>query len=107
MLAASIVRGRYAEKYVARNVRDIISAESGANDGLGYPFIFLPLLLMQRGNASVGTALGEWVVSTWIFQIFLSCFIGALIGFIARKTLKEAHKRNLVDHESFLAYGSA
>jgi hypothetical protein len=22
-----------------------------------------------------------------------------------RKTLKEAHKRNLIDHESFLAYG--
>ena len=35
VLAASIVRGRYAEKHVARNVRDIVSAESGANDGLG------------------------------------------------------------------------
>lgn len=35
ILANSIVKGRYAEKYVPKGVRDIISAESGANDGLG------------------------------------------------------------------------
>lgn len=35
ILANAIVKGRYAEKYVPKPVRDIISAESGANDGLG------------------------------------------------------------------------
>lgn len=60
---------------------------------------------MRRGNATVGTAIGEWFLSTWLYQIILSCVLGATIGFIARKTLKEAHKRKLIDHESFLAYG--
>ena len=31
--------------------------------------------------------------------------LGALIGFVVRKTLKEAHRRRLIDHESFLSYG--
>jgi NhaP-type Na+/H+ or K+/H+ antiporter len=105
VLAASIVRGRYAEQHVSRNVRDIISAESGANDGLGFPFIFLPILLMRRGQATVGAAVGEWFLTVWLYEIILSCVMGAVIGFVARKTLKEAHKRQLVDHESFLAYG--
>lgn len=84
VLAASITQGRYAEQHVARNVRDIISAESGANDGLGYPFIFLPILLMRQGNAPLGHVMGEWVVSIWIYDIFLSCLLGGVIGFIAR-----------------------
>lgn len=132
------MRGRYAEKHVARNVRDVISAESGANDGLGcvafspffshsslcydrYPFIFLPMLLMRQGDAPLSKVMGEWVVSIWIYDILLSCAIGAFIGFVARyvlslcllllrysvadlsnrrKTLKEAHRLRLVDHES-------
>ncbi|ORY61930.1 Sodium/hydrogen exchanger family-domain-containing protein [Leucosporidium creatinivorum] len=107
ILANAIVKGRYAEKYVPKAVRDIISAESGANDGLGYPFMFITIFLMQRkeDHASIGTVIGHWIVSTWLYQIGLACAIGAVIGYIARKTLKEAHNRQLIDHESFLAYG--
>ncbi|KAL8292334.1 hypothetical protein RQP46_001800 [Phenoliferia psychrophenolica] len=105
ILANAIVKGRYAEKHVPSNVRDIISAESGANDGLGYPFIFLPIFLMKRGEDSIAAVMREWVVTTWLYQIGLACAMGALIGFVARKSLKIAHKRKLIDHESFLAYG--
>lgn len=87
-------------------MRDIISAESGANDGLGYPFLFLAIFLMERpGSGSINASLQHWIVTTWIYQILLACAIGALIGWVAKKTLKEAHRRQLIDHESFLAYG--
>lgn len=89
------------------SVRNILSAESGANDGLGYPFLFIAIDLMQRGvkGRSISESLQHWVVTTWIYQILLSCVIGAVIGYLARKTLKFAHNRRLIDHESFLAYG--
>ncbi|GAA6057769.1 hypothetical protein JCM3770_006835 [Rhodotorula araucariae] len=107
ILANAIVKGRYAEKHVPKVVRDIISAESGANDGLGYPFLFVAVYLMQRTahDRSISESLQHWVVTTWLYQIVLSCVIGAVIGFVAAKTLKYAHSRQLVDHESFLAYG--
>ncbi|GAA5879332.1 hypothetical protein JCM1840_006952 [Sporobolomyces johnsonii] len=106
ILANAIVKGRYAEKHVPKSVRDIISAESGANDGLGYPFLFLPIYLMERpASGEISDSLRHWVVTTWLYQIFLACAVGAIIGFVARKTLKEAHRRQLIDHESFLAYG--
>ncbi|BGO97657.1 hypothetical protein NBRC10513v2_001651 [Rhodotorula toruloides] len=107
ILANTIVKGRYAEKHVPKAVKDIISAESGANDGLGYPFLFLAIFLMQRTShgRSINESLQHWIVTTWIYQILMSCVIGALIGYIARKSLKFAHTRQLIDHESFLAYG--
>lgn len=37
VLSNAIVKGRYAEQHVDPNIRNLISAESGANDGLGYP----------------------------------------------------------------------
>lgn len=88
-------------------VRDIISAESGANDGLGYPFLYIAITLMQSTThgRSINESLQHWIVTTWLYQIFLSVAIGIVIGFLAAKTLKFAHARQLVDHESFLAYG--
>lgn len=55
---------------------------------------------MRQGDAPLSKVFGEWIVSIWIYDIFLSCAIGAVIGYVARKTLKVAHRRKLVDHES-------
>ncbi|GAA5968092.1 hypothetical protein JCM11641_003727 [Rhodosporidiobolus odoratus] len=107
ILANAIVKGRYAERNVPKSVRDLLSAESGANDGLGYPFLFLAVFLMQRHehSRSIPASLQHWVVTTWLYQIALACAIGATIGWVARKTLKFAHGRRYIDHPSFLAYG--
>lgn len=65
VLANSICKGRFAEKYVPLHVRQIIVAEAGANDGLGFPFLYMALYLMLRKNPShpvhsIGGAIGEW-----------------------------------------------
>lgn len=59
MLAASITKGRYAEKHVPSNVRNLIVAESGANDGLGFPFIYLAIYLMRRTSVDAGENVGQ------------------------------------------------
>ena len=65
-------------------MRDIIVAESGANDGLGVPFIFLPLYILLWKNPhnfpTLGAAIGKWFYDIWCYQILLSCIEGALIG---------------------------
>ncbi|KAH8929121.1 hypothetical protein BT69DRAFT_1346092 [Atractiella rhizophila] len=109
VLSSSIVKGRFAEKHVPARVRDLILAESGANDGLGYPFIFCALFLIKHqkpdGTHDIGASIADWVVTTWIYQIVVSVVMGVLIGFLARISLKEAEKRRFIDQESFLAYG--
>lgn len=109
VLANSITKGRYAEKHVPANVRNIILAESGANDGLGFPFLYLAIYLINRSSVdaglSVGSEVGRWVYGVVIYQILLSVFYGALLGYIARKTLRWAESRKYIDKDSFFAFG--
>ncbi|KAG9322059.1 hypothetical protein KVV02_006674 [Mortierella alpina] len=105
VLSNSVVKGRFAEKHVPPRLRYLLSAESGINDGMGLPFLFLGLYLMRE--KSVGTAFGKWFYMVWAYQILLSIVLGGLIGAAARKLVKGAKNRNLIDKESFLVFSIA
>lgn len=108
VLSNSIVKGKFADKNVPKDLQKIIIAESGANDGLGYPFLFLALYLIkylgpgQGGDA--GTAMGEWFVETWVYTILLSVIYGFTVGWIAKELLHWAEEKKFVDRESFLVF---
>ncbi|ORZ03149.1 Sodium/hydrogen exchanger family-domain-containing protein [Syncephalastrum racemosum] len=104
VLANSIVQGKFAEKHVPENVRHLIAAESGANDGLGYPFLFLAIYLMQMPT---GQAIGKWFYWVIAFEILLSIVIGFVVGYVARKLIQFAERRRWIDKESFLVYSIA
>ncbi|KAF9120760.1 hypothetical protein BGW39_011114 [Mortierella sp. 14UC] len=105
VLSNSVVKGRFAEKHVPPRIRYLLSAESGINDGMGLPFLFLGLYLMKEPSA--GVAIGKWFYLVWAYQILLSIVIGGLFGFAARKLVKGAKNRNLIDKESFLVFSIA
>ncbi|KAG0737561.1 hypothetical protein G6F23_010266 [Rhizopus arrhizus] len=105
ILANSVVKGRFAEKHVPAHIRNALSAESGANDGMGFPFLFLALFLISEEN--VGTAIGKWIYMTCLFQIALSCVIGLVVGYIARIILQWSEKNHLIDKPSFLCFAIA
>ncbi|ORX93816.1 hypothetical protein K493DRAFT_284366 [Basidiobolus meristosporus CBS 931.73] len=105
VLANSIVQGGFAERYVPVHLRDIIAAESGANDGLGFPFLFFAFLML-RSN-SPGQAIGQWLITIWGYQIALSILIGFVAGFAARRLLHLCERKHLIDKESFLVFSIA
>ncbi|KAI8372093.1 Cation/H+ exchanger [Blakeslea trispora] len=104
VLANSIVQGKFAEKKVPTHVRHLISCESGANDGLGYPFLFLAVYLLQMDT---GVAIGKWAYWTMAYTVLLSIVIGAVAGYVARKLLKFAELKRFIDKESFLVFSIA
>ena len=59
--ASPIVTGTEAEDNIPAPIRHAISFESGANDGLGYLFVFLSFLLFTR---PAGEALTQWLTET-------------------------------------------
>ncbi|KAJ2637968.1 hypothetical protein GGF40_001991 [Coemansia sp. RSA 1286] len=103
ILANSVVKGRYAEANVPKNVRDALSAESGINDGLGLPFLYFALYLLNE-SYSTGHAMGRWFYWIWCYNILLSVVIGIVVGYVARKLLRWAESYDLIDKESFLAF---
>ncbi|GIZ46314.1 hypothetical protein CKM354_000944300 [Cercospora kikuchii] len=112
ILSNSIVKGKFADKNIPRPLQKIIIAESGANDGLGYPFLFLGLYLLKyageggfgQKHIGVGYAMGLWFGETWAYTIVLSVVYGAIVGWVAKELLHWAEERRFVDRESFLVF---
>ncbi|KAL6705390.1 hypothetical protein ACN47E_007039 [Coniothyrium glycines] len=111
VLSNSIVKGKFADKNIPKELQKIIVAESGANDGLGYPFLFLPLYIIQHiGHGGLGqdhstkNAIGMWFGETWGYTILLSIVYGATVGWIAKELLHWAEEKKYVDRESFLVF---
>ncbi len=111
VLSNSIVKGKFADKNIPGPLQKIIIAESGANDGLGYPFLFLGLYLLKftaHGGAGTtggaGKAMGLWFGETWGYTIILSVIYGGVVGWVAKELLHWAEERHYVDRESFLVF---
>lgn len=112
ILSNGIVKGKFADKNIPSALQKIIIAESGANDGLGYPFLYLALYLIKfthdHGNGTVGggagRAMGLWFYETWVYVIIMSVLYGAAVGWIAKELLHWAEERRYVDRESFLVF---
>ena len=111
VLSNVIVKGKFADQNFSRELQNLIIAESGANDGLGYPFLFFALYLIRftAGGTSVtaaglGESFGVWVALTWGYVILLSILYGAAVGWLGKVLLHWCEQRNFVDRESFLVF---
>ncbi|ODM23653.1 hypothetical protein SI65_01242 [Aspergillus cristatus] len=111
VLSNSIVKGKFADKNVPPPLQRIIVAESGANDGLGYPFLFFGLYLLkyigmggEGYSGGAGKAMGLWFYETWVYTVILSVAYGIVVGWISRRLLHWAEERHYVDRESFLVF---
>ena len=51
ILSQAIAKGPFADKFVARDLREIISSEAGANDGFGFPFLMLAIGVVIAAQA--------------------------------------------------------
>jgi sodium/hydrogen antiporter len=111
VLSNVIVKGKFADHNIPKDLQNLIIGESGANDGLGYPFLFIALYLIQYigdGGASVpggaAKAIGLWFGETIGYTIILSVVYGAVVGLLAKRLLWWAEKHKYVDRESFLVF---
>ncbi|KAL8366002.1 hypothetical protein RB595_004674 [Gaeumannomyces hyphopodioides] len=119
ILAGTIVKGRFADENVPEPLRDLIVAESGANDGLGYPFLFIALYLIKHtggvddvvagssGSSTeggAGAALWLFLWHTCGYVVLLSAAYGWVVGWAARAVLRWAERRRHVDRESLLVF---
>ncbi|KAI1634219.1 Sodium/hydrogen exchanger family-domain-containing protein [Biscogniauxia mediterranea] len=124
ILSQAVAKGPFADRYVVRPLREIISAEAGANDGFASPFLMLAVNLIRlsedheetlidrnRGvgpqTSDVGIALGNWVIETLIYIVLLASVYGAVCGYFARMGVRFSLSRKWIDSESYLLFPTA
>lgn len=105
VLSNAIVKGAFADQYVSPRLRNLISAESGANDGFGYPFLYLAVHLLRIESTT--QALTTWILKTCLYTVGGAIVYGIVIGYICRRLIDFSTARNLIDKESFLLFGAA
>ncbi len=86
VLASSMVTGRPAEQDIPDRIRQVLSLESGANDGLTLPFVLLALAI--AGPLTGGEAL---LTSAW--ELAGAVVVGIALGWLGGRALRagEAH----------------
>lgn len=112
IVSNSIVTGVVAEENLPDRVRHIISAESGANDGLAYPFVVLCILILERTISegkplTQGNLLPYWLTHVVLWEVGGAVLFGVMFGYIAGRLLKWAERHHTIENSSFLAYSIA
>ncbi|KAK4154207.1 alkali metal cation/H+ antiporter Nha1 C terminus-domain-containing protein [Chaetomidium leptoderma] len=103
VLASSVVgKGKFAKR-VPKHLRDLLSAESGCNDGMAFPFIYLSLYLILDKQSAKDVSF-HWIVFSVLYECVFGAVYGFIIGYLARHGIKFAEKHELIDRESFLVF---
>ncbi|CEI70412.1 hypothetical protein FVEN_g1082 [Fusarium venenatum] len=128
VLSQAVAKGPFADKYVPRHLREIISSEAGANDGFGFPFLMLATYLMRHAHegpagdidaakmlharaedvgrlgGGVGEAMKNWFLETWLYYVVMGMAYGAVVGYISCRSIKFALRRSWIDEQSYLLF---
>lgn len=99
--ASPIVTGKLAETDIPERVRDTISFESGANDGLSFLFVFLPFLFLTKPP---GEAISHWLMTTLLWEVGVATAFGLLLGYAAGKLLRAAEAHGTIRRDWRLVY---
>jgi len=104
VVAGSVVTGKLAGRSLPARLRYNLTAESGANDGLGLLFVMLPLLLITHHP---GTAIQDWVFKVFLWEVCGSVVLGLSAGWLTGRVLLWAYRQPYSESHSTLTIGIA
>lgn len=102
VLAASVLSNSQFSTRVPKRVRDLLSAESGVNDGVSFPFLYLGLSIITR--STVAGIMKKWVLITILYQCAFGTVLGLAIGFTFNRLFTYSYKRELMGSASYLSF---
>jgi NhaP-type Na+/H+ or K+/H+ antiporter len=100
VLAGTIVTGNTAEEYIPQAVRNLLTGESGANDGLAYLFVYLSMLLLQH---PARRATVDWLTETLLWEVGGAVLLGVAAGAIAGFIERESDEHEFLEETSLLS----
>lgn len=104
VVSSSIVSGKLAKKLLPARIRQTISFESGANDGLAFPLVLLMLFILGYTHSDSTT---EWLLKVVGWETLGAIFLGIMLGYVFGKLMHIAHKKGFMDSKSLLSFSLA
>ncbi len=97
VLAGSVVTGGPAERDLPARTRQLLSIESGANDGLAYAFVVVVIAIVL--HQPLAPAVGELV-----YGVLAATAVGVVLGTTAGRVLELARRRDELTAGSQLVF---
>lgn len=102
VLAASILSNSQFSSRVPKRLKDMLSTESGCNDGVSFPFLYLGLYFLTQSTGEI--ALKDWFLITILWQCVFGTFIGLVIGSVFNWVLRFSDKKGYIDKAGFTVF---
>lgn len=102
VLAASVLSGSKFSDRIPLRIRHLLGAESGCNDGVSFPFLYVGISILTR--ATIGGTLKKWILITLLYQCVVGIVAGLIIGFIANHLLHFSEQRKFIGHSSYIVF---
>lgn len=100
VLAGTVIAGEMAKDILPQQLRNALSFESGANDGLAFPFVMLGLFLVNETENLWQT----WLMKTWLWETAGGIALGVLLGYLFGHLLEYCIKKNYTAKPAVLAF---
>ena len=97
VLASSVVTGRPAEQHLPARMRQMLSEESGTNDGLALPLVLVAIAAVLHEPLTAAAADG-------LYQVTAGSLVGVVLGVVAGRAMGAARDRDEVDQGSALVF---
>jgi len=104
VVSATIVSGETATKYLPSRIRDTISFEAGANDGLALPLVMLGVLLLEL---PAGAAMEHWFLEVLLWENAGGLLLGLSLGWVLGRLLNYAHLKDYMTNQTLFAFSVA
>lgn len=101
VVTTPVVTGSLARKNIPDRVRYNLSAESGLNDGLGYLFVSLPVLLLITPDEQ---AWGELLTRVFLREVLGAVVAGGAAGYVLARLFLAAKERGFMEKTSYLGF---
>jgi len=95
VLASSILSNSQFSERVPKRIRDMLSAESGCNDGISFPFLYIGIYALITSSA--GEAVRDYFLLTILWQCTFGITLGLIIGTVFNRVLRFSEAKSYVD----------
>jgi sodium/hydrogen antiporter len=103
VLSASVLGEAKFSQRIPKRLRHLLSAESGCNDGVSFPLLYIGLLIVTKATAA--EAVKDFFLDVILWQCLIGTAIGVTIGKTANFLLKLSEKSGyIMDFTLFVFY---
>ncbi|KAH0075692.1 Sodium/hydrogen exchanger, partial [Aureobasidium melanogenum] len=102
VLSSSILSNSQFSTRVPKRIKDMLAAESGCNDGISFPFLYVGLYALIHADPKA--AIKEYFLITILWQCTFGIVAGLIIGTIFNRLLRFSDGRGYVDTAGMIVF---